>query len=915
MLPSKQRLLFSALALLLSALVIANSVYAQMATQSPPTSMGQVNQLMDKGRTALDEGRLPDALRIFRQVLLIKPDEVEAHYRIGLVFWRQRQIQEAFVFFNKAIEIAPENASLHLSLAGFYEQASLFDKAVEEYRKVIVLAEGTEMARSSEKRLNLTLVKQYVAAADVDTALQILNSLLEEYPDDPRVLQHLGFAYSLAKRYEAAAAIYESVLEKEPENDSAHMNLANVYMKMGDVPNAITHFEKAAELSPQPSRRTEAKIRLGLLGSTQAQRKGDNKLAIRELEKVLEIDPNQVTASNRLAAIHREEGQLDEAEDVLLAAIRSTPENLDVRLNLASLYLESRNVVDAVWQLDLIMSQGADTPQAQQARGMMNQLSGTMGNQLTAVRATAKQKNELKQTLFMDSNNAMAHFNLGGIYMRQRKYDEAQVAFENVRRINPRIALTYVNLGEIYAQKGEFAAAADAFATYMSLETNLSKVERLQPAYASVLGQQFYKEGNYDAALNYFSRVLELNPKDNLARFYTAVIYSRRLQLEDAVEAYELLLETAPSHMGARSNLARIYEQLGQEEDALSQYRRVAMNVEEGAAKETADNRIKYLQRSINGLTSSAGYSLTFDTNNNLSEHDPEEEYWSSLNANFTYRYKYRDDVRLGATYSPTYSTYHIGQYDYINHNLSPFIGYGDRRSTYTARYTYNKLSGLLNEESVSETNTFSLDWNKELNPERKLLLNLSYRKFESASSSFFNANTAALSLTYSRNLGRRLTDSTGYTFSNNDNENPDNADAAFMSHTLNYQINKWFSPKFSLGITGSASLTDYLNPDRFAVPEEKRSNTFFSLRASFNYRVNDHFRLFGNAGYQQNDSNLPVFVQVTDDQGRPIVDPETGLPVFRPVTGEDLIGVPIQSASLGSYQKVIATFGLAVSF
>ncbi|TPW17326.1 MAG: hypothetical protein FD130_701, partial [Halothiobacillaceae bacterium] len=767
----------------------------------------------------------------------------------------------------RSVALAPENSSLHLAIAGFYEQLKTLDKAVEHYRLAVSTAADSEAARAAEKRLNLTLVKQYAASGDVDTALQLLNSMLEEYPNDARILQHLGFAYLIANRFEAAAAVYESVLDKEPNNDAAHMNLAGVYEKMGNVPAAVTHLRRAAELTPNVDRKNDALIKAELLEADEAQKRGDLEGAIAALQKVLVINPAMSVSSNRLAGIYREQGKIAEAEKILLAATGANPDNLDARMNLASLYAERKNFIDAIWQLGQILGKGDKTAQYSVAEQLYQQLANALGEKLESVRSTAKKKNELIQALFLDPDNVTAHYELGVIYTQQRIYDKAQESFENVRRLRPDNPQAYLYLGEIYNQLQKHAEAVEAFATYISLENDISKVEKLKGPFAMALGQYLYKEKKFEAALTQFIQVLEIQPNDAYAQYHVALISAQKGELDEAVVAYEKVLASVPSNTAARINLAMAREQLGQLSAASELFGQVAAESPAGKLKETAETRYRLLKKRLNGLTTSAGYSVTIDDNSNLSEFAPSEEQTSTLYTSFDYNYRYSDQWQLNMQYSPSYATYHVGHYDYLSQSIEPSATYDKRRNLYTVSYRYNKLEGLLNELAVSSTNLYSLSWNHEVEQGRRLISELTYQEYSATTNSLFNSTTSGLNLSYSKSLGKGVSGTLGYGFSANENSSPVNDDTAYRSHSLSYRLSKWLSESSNVGLTVNGSMTNYLHSDRFTrvdfsvIPETRRENTQWGLTLSYNYRINANVRFFASANYQQNDSNLPVLV------------------------------------------------------
>lgn len=900
----------------------AAPAWAQFASPFDAGRQQQINELVNRGRAAVEGGRPQEAFQAFQEVLRLEPNHVEAHFRLGAILWAQRNIPQALQLMQRSAELAPNNPSLRLSVGGYFEQANIIDRAIEHYRAATQLLEGTPEFKEADKRLNLALVKDYGAKGDMDTSLQLLNALVAEYPDDMRVIQHLGFAYVLANRFEDAAQVYLDVLAREPNNDAAHLNLANVYERMEDFPRAVTHFNKVIELNADAGRVMEAKVRVRLITAKQMQQQGSLELAAAELERARQDAPNHPAVNTQLAAIYRELKRFDDAEAALNKVVEAAPDNLDVHLQLGKLYLERNNYIDGVWHLDWVVSRGGNTPLADEARQMLSQLESTFGDQVQGMRAMALNKNQFKQRVAANPNDIEAHFNLGVILLGQQMWDKARTEFETVRELDPSIARAYLNLAQIYAQAGQFKEAGDAIVTYLSLETDTSVIDSNQAYFATLLGQKLYEEQQSDAALYQFRRVLDAAPNDVLAQFYVGLILGGKGQLEEAAQAYEKVLERTPTHIGARTNLALIYEQLGKEAEALAHYRRIALSAPPGPIKQTAESRAVLLQRSVNGLTSAASYGMTIDNNSNLIDTNPQEEYSSSLSGSFVYRYKYSDKLRMGVSVAPTYTMYHIGQYDYLNVSYEPFINYGPPRNAYSLRYSMQEVSGVLNEQNYSVNQSITLDHTREVGFGRALSPSLSYRRYEAESTSLYDSDTATGRVDFQRALGQGLSDNSSYSLAYNYplGRTAANEDQEYISNNVSYQLTKWLSTDVYVSLSGNMSMTNYLNPDRFGC--KKRRNWSYSAGLSLNYRFNDNIRAYASATYIRNESNMPLLVYdptlsgtATTCQGETIgpgqIRPATG----DDVSGEQLIGVPLTNASLGEYTKQLVSFGLSVNF
>jgi tetratricopeptide (TPR) repeat protein len=79
------------------------------------------------------------------------------------------------------------------------------------------------------------------------TDLGVLRSLL---PDSPAVKHLLADVHRSLNQWDLARSLYRQVLEKEPNNTSALLNLGAYYFYKREFGNAIQHFQKAAAADP-----------------------------------------------------------------------------------------------------------------------------------------------------------------------------------------------------------------------------------------------------------------------------------------------------------------------------------------------------------------------------------------------------------------------------------------------------------------------------------------------------------------------------------------------------------------------------------------------------------------------------------------------------------------------------------------
>ena len=116
-----------------------------------------------------------------------------------------------------------------------------------------------------------------------------------------------------------AETAFRRVLQLDPNNASAYLQLGSLLESGGDIAQATSQFETAVHLAPGL---TEAHLELGRL----AKNARDWVTVVREVEAVLAWSPENAQAHYDLAAALKAGGQLEEAARELQIAMKLNPD-------------------------------------------------------------------------------------------------------------------------------------------------------------------------------------------------------------------------------------------------------------------------------------------------------------------------------------------------------------------------------------------------------------------------------------------------------------------------------------------------------------------------------------------------------------------------------------------------------------
>ena len=94
--------------------------------------------------------------------------------------------------------------------------------------------------------------EQLMEARDPRGAINLLDSVLEQFPENTGARLLRARAYFLQARLRSAEAEFGWVLEREPDNAYAHYALGRTLKRAQRGDEAQKHFKLAAALNPRP---------------------------------------------------------------------------------------------------------------------------------------------------------------------------------------------------------------------------------------------------------------------------------------------------------------------------------------------------------------------------------------------------------------------------------------------------------------------------------------------------------------------------------------------------------------------------------------------------------------------------------------------------------------------------------------
>jgi len=180
----------------------------------------------------------------FQKALDLDKNLMGAYVSLGQLYARQKNPDKVIAQYRKMAEAAPTLATPHMLLGVAYEQQQKYDDAVAAYQHALKLDPRLAPAANN-------LAWLYVdRGGNIDVALNLAQTAVEQLPQDPNVADTLGWIYYKKGAYLKAIALLKESSEKLPQSATVRYHLGMAYEKNGDKESAKRELGKALELDP-----------------------------------------------------------------------------------------------------------------------------------------------------------------------------------------------------------------------------------------------------------------------------------------------------------------------------------------------------------------------------------------------------------------------------------------------------------------------------------------------------------------------------------------------------------------------------------------------------------------------------------------------------------------------------------------
>ena len=172
--------------------------------------------------------------------------------------------------------------------------------------------------------------------------------------------------------------------------------------------------------------------------------------------------------------------------------------------------------------------------------------------------------------------------------------------------INANNAEAHTNLGAVYQKLGDYQKALQEY----------SKAKALNPKNLTTrfnMGTLYQTQKEYQLAVNAYDEVLQFEPKNEAARYYKAVCLSEMKQFAKATDEFRKLLELKPNDVEIRTLMLENMSKVATDEEMLNNY---ATAIKNGPVDGSVYYNYAYLLHKANRLNEAiSNYNLAIQNN------------------------------------------------------------------------------------------------------------------------------------------------------------------------------------------------------------------------------------------------------------------------------------------------------------
>ncbi|MBI5416939.1 tetratricopeptide repeat protein [Candidatus Poribacteria bacterium] len=503
--------------------------------------------MVDKDRLFRDaseyyqQGKWDKAIDVYNKILKIDPDNLNVFNMLGDVYVSKNEISKAYEKYKKA--------------ADAFENQGLLNKAVAVNKKIL--------------RVNPDDINTYIKLAELHTQLGFIGEANEHYLKASDI-------YSKEKNIAKLLEIYKKIVNINPKNLSIRLRLVKMYLNENMKQEAALEYVNIAEKYKENN---QADTAINILENAKKElpefleinfclgklynEKNEPEKAFMEIQSVFNKNPSDKSAFLELSKIYRILGRINEIIPLYEAFVKNSPQEIDIKKELVSVYLQNF-IFD---KTEILLNE-------------ICQIEKENTN-------THKQYIEVLTKLNKEKELLGEYILIGELYLKNGQNNDAVDSFQKALEKDPENIICIKYLAKLYETQGNKEKSSEYFLHLAKIEEKIEQKEEAIENYKKIiqfnpddmevlskLAELYHDLKRNDAAIEALQSLTTKGKDDAKTWKLLGTILFDTKKYQEAEEAYEKALKTE-SNNGINERLAEIYLKQNKIEKAIIAFQNI----------------------------------------------------------------------------------------------------------------------------------------------------------------------------------------------------------------------------------------------------------------------------------------------------------------------------------------------------
>jgi tetratricopeptide (TPR) repeat protein len=239
---------------------LAIKLYERVPATSPMKRNASIRLAFD-----LDGLERPDeARKILDKLIVEQPKDIDAILALGTILRARKKFPECADTYSKGIATIdnPQKSDWVI----FYFRGICFERARQWDKAEADLKKSLELFPEQPQVLNYLGYSWIDQGVNLDEGMRMIRRAVEQRPEDGYIIDSLGWAYYRLGQYDDAVKHLERAVELKPEDPTINDHLGDVYWRIDRKQEARFQWSHAKDLKPEPEElpKIEEKLKNGL---------------------------------------------------------------------------------------------------------------------------------------------------------------------------------------------------------------------------------------------------------------------------------------------------------------------------------------------------------------------------------------------------------------------------------------------------------------------------------------------------------------------------------------------------------------------------------------------------------------------------------------------------------------------------